>query len=114
MKFILIILALLAETINTLRLNGVPKEDMMAGAHWRKAWPEGIDDSTDDDNVVHWYEEAKPEPEPIRYHDKMRLWQQGTWPIDHTWNAPFNWATYHQEIDDGSDDNEVVNLLNIK
>ena len=39
-----------------------------------------------------------PKP-PIRYHDKMRQWTPGTWPYPHS------------TLDDGSDDNEVVDIM---
>ena len=54
-----------------------------------------------------------PEP-PIEYWDKMRQWQPGTWPVYHTWDTnpdgSFKWANYDQQIDDGTDDNEVLNV----
>ena len=50
-----------------------------------------------------------PEP-PIRYHDKMRQWQIGSWPVYHTWDDDMVKATQHSQIDDGTDDNEVVDL----
>ncbi len=50
----------------------------------------------------------KPAGPPIKYHDGMRQWVKGTWPIWHSWNGAFNHATQHNQIDDGTDDNEVV------
>ena len=113
MKFVLALMAL-AATTEAVQLEGVPKKELMKGAHWRKAWPEGVDDSTDDENVMNWMRKrASPDP-PIKYHDKMRQWEAGTWPVYHTWNKDFDWATKHHEIDDGTDDNEVVNMLQTK
>ena len=113
MKFVFALLALVA-TSEAVKLEGVPKGDLMKGSHWRKAWPEGTDDSTNDEDVLNWMRKRKgPEP-PIQYHDKMRQWQPGTWPVYHTWNKDFDHASYHQETDDGTDDNEVLNMLQVK
>jgi len=49
----------------------------------------------------------EPKP-PIKYHDKMRQWTEGTWPVYHTWDDGH--ATQHSIIDDGTDDGEVVDL----
>ena len=77
---------------------------------WRDPWPLGIDDSRLDDTVLNWMRDPKaPEP-PIRYHDKMRQWEKGTWPMNFTWNGGMSHATWHNEIDDGTDDNEVIDL----
>ena len=110
MKFVFALLAL-ASTSQAVKLEGVPKADMMAGPHWRKAWPEGTDDSTNDEDVLNWMRKRKGPDPPIQYWDKMRQWAPGTWPVYHTWNGDFNKATQHQEIDDGTDDNEVLNLM---
>jgi len=34
----------------------------------------------------------------------------GTWPVYHTWDGDMTKATQHYQIDDGTDDNEVVDL----
>ena len=31
---------------------GVPEEELQDGNHWRKEWPYGIDDGSDDDLVL--------------------------------------------------------------
>ena len=93
------------------KVQGVPKENLHPDQHWRLKWPQGIDDSTDDDKVVGWMGEKKDPKPPIKYHDKMRQWQPGTWPINHTWNDEFNHATQHNQIDDGTDDSEVVDVM---
>ena len=84
----------------------------MKGNHWRWNWPNGIvDDSTDDDTIMNWMRKPKPANPPIKYHDKMRQWQSGTWPVNFSWNAPMDKATYHNWIDDGTDDNESVDVM---
>ena len=93
------------------RVTGIDKKTMHPDQHWRLKWPQGIDDSTDDDKVVNWPKEKDPAKDPIKYHDKMRQWQPGTWPIHHTWNDDWSHASYHNEVDDGTDDNEVVDLM---
>ena len=45
---------------NLVQQRGIDEEDLMAGAHWRKPWPEGIDDSTDDHKILHLPEEIPP------------------------------------------------------
>jgi hypothetical protein len=34
------------------------------GNHWRKPWPYGIDDATNDDTIMNLKAPAKPEPIP--------------------------------------------------
>ena len=53
----------------------------------------------------------KGPPPPIEYHNKMRQWQPGTWPVHFAWNKDFDHATYSKQVDDGTDDNEVVDLM---
>ena len=119
MKFI--ILALGAEA---LRLSDVSGVDCGANghikqcqpSHWRQNWPEGaIDDSTDDDKIMNWVRlpegPAGLASPPIKYHDKMRHWEAGSWPVHFTWSPDYTHATYHKQIDDGTDDNEVVDLM---
>ena len=77
---------------------------------WRDPWPLGIDDSRLDDTVLNWMRDPKAPAPPIRYHDKMRQWENGTWPMNFTWNGGMSHATWHNEIDDGTDDNEVIDL----
>ena len=92
-------------------ISGIPKESLHPDMHWRKPWPQGIDDSTDDDKVMNWIREPEPKKPPIRYHDKMRQWQPDTWPINHTWDDDWTKASYHNQVDDGTDDSEVVDLM---
>ena len=112
MKFLAVIAALAVAEGH--RISGIDKGDLMQSqpSHWRKGWPQGaIDDSTDDDKIMNWMREPKPPAPPIQYHDKMRQWTPGTWPVHFVWNGDFNHATYHKQIDDGTDDNEVVDLM---
>ena len=83
----------------------------MHGNHWRRPWPQGIDDSTDDDTIMNWMRDPKKPNPPIKYHDKMRQWSPNTWPVNFSWNPQMDHATYHNQIDDGSDDNESVDLM---
>ena len=77
---------------------------------WRNAWPHGIDDSTLDDTVMNWIRKPEdPEP-PIKFHAVGQQWQPGHWPINFEWNDDMSHAAWKNEIDDGSDDNEVVDL----
>ena len=95
-------------------LSGIDKGELMQShpSHWRKGWPEGaIDDSTDDDKIMNWMRKPAAPPAPIKYHDKMRQWQPGTWPVHFNWNGDMSHATYAKQIDDGTDDNEVVDLM---
>ena len=32
----------------------------MKGSHWRKSWPEGVDDATDDDSTMNIGDDALP------------------------------------------------------
>ena len=93
------------------RVMGVPKEQLHPDRHWNLPWPQGIDDSTDDDKIMNWIRKPEEPAPPIRYHDKMRQWQPGTWPVNFSWNDDWNHASYHNEIDDGTDDNEVVDVM---
>mgnify|MGYP006114735665 FL=1 len=77
---------------------------------WRDPWPLGIDDSRLDDTVMNWMRDPKAPDPPIRYHDRMRQWSTGTWPMNFTWNGPMDHATWNNQIDDGTDDNEVIDL----
>ena len=77
------------------QLEGIPKKALHPDQHWRLPWPQGIDDSTDDDKVMNWMREKKPADPPIQYHDKMRQWKEGTWPVYHTWNKDMTVATQH-------------------
>ena len=91
-------------------VEGIDKKTLQPDRHWNLPWPQGIDDSTDDDKILNWMRKPKaPEP-PIQYHDKMRQWQEGTCPVYHTWNKAMDHATQHEQIDDGTDDNEVLNV----
>ena len=51
---------------------GIDHSELMSGSHWRKSWPEGIDDSTDDGAVMNIGNDAprrteKAEPERVKY-----------------------------------------------
>ena len=90
---------------------GVDEDDLQPDQHWRVPWPQGaVDDSTDDEKIMNWMRKPKEPKPPIRYHDKMRQWTEGTWPVYHTWDDGMSHATQHAIIDDGTDDNEVVDL----
>lgn len=90
---------------------GVPDKDLVGDRHWNEQWPRGqIDDSTDDDKIMNWIRAPKEATPAIKYHEKMRMWEEGTWPVYHTWNAPMDHASYHSIIDDGTDDAEVLNV----
>ena len=60
---------------------------------------------------MNWVRAPDPVPPPIEYWDKMRQWQPGTWPVHFTWNAPYTHATYVKQIHDGTDDDEVVDVM---
>ena len=60
---------------------------------------------------MNWVQPPAGPPAPIKYHDGMRQWTANTWPVHFTWNGDMSKATYAKQIDDGSDDNEVVNLM---
>ena len=87
---------------------GVPIN--MDGNTWRRPWPQGVDNSENDDKILNWIRKPAGPPTPIKYHDKMRQWVPGTWPVNFSWNSQMDNASYHNEIDDGSDDNEVVDV----
>ena len=91
---------------------GIDAGELQSGALWRNAWPQGsTDDSTDDDKIMNWMRAPAAPPAPIVYHDKMRQWQPNTWPTHFNWNGDMSHATYAKQIDDGTDDNEVVDLM---
>tara|TARA_B110000285_G_C14836031_1_gene473126 strand:+ start:107 stop:496 length:390 start_codon:yes stop_codon:yes gene_type:complete len=77
---------------------------------WRNPWPLGIDDSTNDHLIMNWMKDPKGPDAPIKYHDKMRQWVPGTWPVNFNWNGGWTQASYNNQIDDGTDDNEVIDL----
>ena len=73
---------------------GVDEDDLQPDQHWRVRWPQGaVDDSTDDEKIMNWMREKKEPKPPIRYHDKMRQWTPGTWPVYHTWDDDHAHAT---------------------
>ena len=59
---------------------------------------------------MNWMRDPKGPDAPIKYHDKMRQWVPGTWPVNFAWNGGWTSAAYHNEIDDGTDDNEVIDM----
>ena len=94
------------------QIAGIPAGSLQAGALWRNNWPQGsTDDSTDDDKIMNWIQPPPGPKAPYVYHDKMRQWEPNSWPVHFTWNGDMSKATYHWQIDDGSDDNEVVDLM---
>ena len=48
--------------------NGINESDLMSGAHWRKSWPEGVDDGSGDADVLDFGTTRKPPrvPEPAK------------------------------------------------
>ena len=54
---------------------------------------------------MNWPREPTPPDPPIRYHDKMRQWSPGTWPYAF---GGLDSGLSHNAVDDGNDDNEVV------
>ena len=92
------------------QVQGIDPKTLQPDRHWNLPWPQGIDDSTDDDKILNWIREPEPPKPPIKYHDKMRQWVPGSWPVYHTWDDDWTKASYHNEIDDGTDDNEVVDV----
>ena len=75
-------------------------------------WPLGIDDGTDDDNIRYPTEEKEVEEKALRFDFRNRQWTPNTWPVHHTWDEDWTRAQYHNIIDDGTDDNEVVDVMN--
>ena len=61
-------LGLMVASTGALKLNGVPKDDIMQNqaSHWRKAWPEGAtDDANGDAEVIDMFlHKKKKEPKP--------------------------------------------------
>ena len=108
MKFTLLVALTAAVKIDEA---GIPMGSLHTGNHWRERWPRGVDDSTNDHLVLGLATEPKEPAPPIKYWDKMRQWEPHTWPTYFTWNAGWDHATYHHQIDDGTDDNEVVDVM---
>ena len=48
MKFII----LAAAAVSAHRLSGIPDGDLQGGNHWRKTWPQGVDNGDDDDLIL--------------------------------------------------------------
>ena len=48
--------------------NGINESELMSGAHWRKSWPEGVDDGSGDADVLDFGTTRKPPkvPEPAK------------------------------------------------
>ena len=59
---------------------------------------------------MNWMRDPNAPAPPIKYHDKMRQWAPGTWPVNFSWNGGMTSAAYNNQVDDGTDDNEVVDL----
>ena len=51
--------------------------------------------------------------EVLKFHDGMRQWTPGTWPVHHTWDEDWTKASYHNIVDDGTDDSEVLDILEL-
>ena len=90
----------------------IDKKTLHPDMHWRLKWPQGIDDGTNDDIVLNDDEKEEEADKPLKYDDKMRQWNPGTWPVNHSWDKDWEKASFHNMIDDGTDDNEVVDLQN--
>ena len=73
-------------------------------------WPQGIDDGTDDDKIILPEEKEEEETEQLKFINKGREWTPGTWPVHHSWDKDWTKASYHNIIDDGTDDNEVIDV----
>ena len=77
-------------------------------------WPQGIDDGTDDDKTYYPEEAIDEDDQGLKFVYNNREWTDGTWPVHHTYDTDDagNWlkASYHNIIDDGTDDNEVVDV----
>jgi len=70
MKTIILSLALMAGTTNTVRVEGIDKDNLMQNqaAHWRKSWPEGdTDDGNGDDGVLLWPKKKEAPKSKITY-----------------------------------------------
>ena len=59
---------------------------------------------------MNWFEKPKEKDPPLRFIFKGNEWKHGQWPIHHSWNDEWDKASYHNEIDDGTDDDEVLDL----
>ena len=60
---------------------------------------------------MNWIREPEAPKAPIRYFERGAEWAPGSWPINFTWDKDWSHATYQNEIDDGSDDNEVIDIM---
>ena len=92
------------------RAEGVDPKDLHPDRHWMLPWPQGIDDGTDDDNIILPEKKEKSPDKPLKFIIKGREWTPGTWPVHHTWDKDWESATQHKIIDDGTDDDEVLNV----
>ena len=61
-------LASLIAYVGAVQLNGIDPKSLMFGPHWRKQWPEGATDNSDEDaDVIEEYNVHKTDPkeEPV-------------------------------------------------
>ena len=61
---------------NLVQSQGIDSGDLMSGRHWKKSWPEGFDDSTDDDSIINLGHDAlgrtkKPPVQKVTYEFKL-------------------------------------------
>ena len=50
----------------THKINGIPVSQLQDGSHWRKPWPQGIDDGSDDDGILNLPRIPKNQPKPAQ------------------------------------------------
>ena len=92
-------------------VEGIDKKDLQPDRHWHFPWPQGIDDGTDDDKIMLPGKKPKEPEKPLVYKNfGSREWTPGTWPIHHTYDKDWKWATYSNQIDDGTDDSDVLDV----
>ena len=66
-KAIAILLGVASAVSVDQRSSGIEYEALNEGSHWRKAWPEGIDDATGDSEVMDMLAAKEVKPEPIHH-----------------------------------------------
>ena len=60
---------------------------------------------------MNWIPEPEPKAKELRFVNKGREWTPGTWPVHHTWDDDWTHASYHNQIDDGTDDSDVLDVM---
>ena len=73
MKAILLLVA----AASAVRLSGVDVEELQGGAHWRKPWPQGLDDGGDGEADV-----LEAFNEPVKYMKKEKPKEKYPWEYD--------------------------------